>query len=396
MDNDITHHTESKDSMEESQRQMLSIFESIDEPIYVSDPDTHELLYFNNAVQRHVGPIRGRKCFQALQGLDAPCPFCTNDKIFGENLGKSHIWEVKNQIACKWFRCVDKAIRWPDGRMVRFEIATDLSKQKLAEKKLQDGYAELDSRIKDRTAELGSANEALKKKITAHKQLGHALRKERRLLRDLLDLHERERQLVAYEIHDGLAQQLVASLLQLQAYEQQQRHDPAAAKARFETGLGLLADAVGEARRLIGGLRPPILDESGIVAAIEYLISEAAEKGEADVDFKHNLQACRLPAPLENTIFRIVQEGLANARRHSRSKTIEISLLTAEDAIRIQIRDWGIGFDPEQVPFERFGLRGIRERARLFGGVAKIISNAGHGTRVKVKLPNYATPDGLA
>ena len=290
MDKEIARHTESKDYLDDSQRQMLSIFESIDEPIYVVDPNTHEVLFCNETICRSTGPVRGKKCFEAFQGLDAPCIFCTNDKIFGDNIGKSYVWEVQNQITGKWFRCIDKAIRWPDGRMVRFEMATDMSRQKLAEKKLQDNYAELDDRIKERTADLASANEALMKEVATHRKLSQSLRKERRLLRDMLDLHEREHKLVAYEIHDGLAQQLVAALLQLQAHEQQQLHDPIAAKARFDTGLGLLADAVAETRRLIGGLRPPILDESGVVAAVEYLISEAVEKDEAKVDFTHNMQ----------------------------------------------------------------------------------------------------------
>ena len=390
------HFIESKASLELSQNQMLSIFDCIEEPIYAVDPQTYEFLFFNRALERHVGEVRGRKCYQALQGLDKPCPFCTNEKIFGENIGKTHIWETKNRITGKWYRCVDKAISWADGRMVRFEMATDLSDRKRAEKILKDNYEQLDICVKNRTAELAAANEELENKIASHKQLSQILHKERRLLRDLLNLQERERQLISYEIHDGLAQQIVASLLQFQAYEQQKSHDPTQAESRFDAGLKLLAKAVCETRHLIGGLRPPILDESGIAAAIDYLISEENERGELSIEFKHNLHAKRLPSPLENTVFRIVQEALTNAGKHSKSKKIEISLKFDDDYIRILICDWGIGFDPEQVPQDRFGLRGIRERARLFGGFAKITSENNVGTQVKVKLPLPAVSNGSA
>jgi PAS domain S-box-containing protein len=118
-------------------QELISIFDGISEPICVCDPESHELLYANAAVASFFGPdILGKKCYHVLQGLDEPCDFCTNPMIFGENLGNPYIWEFQNRLNGRWYRCIDKAIRWPDGRMVRYEIAIDIHDLKLAEEAL--------------------------------------------------------------------------------------------------------------------------------------------------------------------------------------------------------------------------------------------------------------------
>ena len=223
--------------------------------------------------------------------------------------------------------------------------------------------------------------------ISDRKHAQEALQRERRFLRRLLDLHERERQVMAYEIHDGFAQQLTGALFQLQGFRQQQTKDPQAAQKTFEMGLSSLSGAIDETRRLINGLRPPILDEAGIVAAIDYLICEATEQYGLEVEFVCDLQVSRLAPPLETTVFRIVQESLTNVRQHSGGSKAKVSLTGHDDRLNLEIKDWGIGFNPEEVDESHFGLRGIRERARLLGGKAVVGTSLGHGTRIAIDLP---------
>jgi PAS domain S-box-containing protein len=223
--------------------------------------------------------------------------------------------------------------------------------------------------------------------VSDRKHAQAALQRERHFLRRLLDLHERERQVMAYEIHDGFAQQLTGAFFQFQGFRQQQTKDPQAAQKTFEVGLSSLSDAIDETRRLINGLRPPILDEAGIVAAIDYLICEATEQCGLEVEFVRDLQVSRLAPPLETTVFRIVQESLTNVRRHSGSGKAKVSLTGHDDRLSLEIKDWGIGFNPEEVDENHFGLRGIRERARLLGGKAVVDTSLGHGTRIAVDLP---------
>jgi len=121
-----------------SLEQLISIFDAIDEKIYVSDPESFEILYANEAMKRLLGDdVLGKKCHKVMQDLEEPCDFCTNPLIFGKNLGRTHIWEFKNKKLNKWRRCIDKAIQWPDGRMVRFEMAVDIHHRKVAEEALE-------------------------------------------------------------------------------------------------------------------------------------------------------------------------------------------------------------------------------------------------------------------
>ena len=202
----------------------------------------------------------------------------------------------------------------------------------------------------------------------------------------LLDLQERERQLVSYEIHDGLVQYLTAGLMHLETFANVDDAADAHSLAEYETATKLIRDGLAEARRLISGLRPPILDEQGVAAALEYLVNEA-RKDIPDISFANRTLFGRLAAPLEVALFRITQEALSNIRKHSGAKRAQVELLQHGDLVRLRIRDWGCGFDPAKVQEERFGLQGIRQRAHLLGTTAIIESAAGQGTIVVVDFP---------
>ncbi len=213
------------------------------------------------------------------------------------------------------------------------------------------------------------------------------LKRQERLLRHLLAVQDRDRKLLAYEIHDGLAQQLSGALMLLQGFRELVGTDPKEAWKTFDAGLRTLSQGVSEARRLIGGLRPPVLDESGVVAAIEDLVYEAQEPGGPKIEFAADVQFDRLEPTLENAIFRIVQECLTNACRHSKSEKVSVRLGQRKGYVRVKVRDWGVGFDPAAVRGPHFGLQGIRGRARMLGGRAVIRSAPGKGTRILVELP---------
>lgn len=122
---------------------LIAIVDSIDEPVYVADPSTYELLFVNQATARIFGTPDGRRCHQYFQQRDIPCLFCTNDRIFGPLLGKSHVWEFCNERNKHWYRCIDKAIPWPDGRMVRYEMAIDITARKKAEEERERLHEQL-------------------------------------------------------------------------------------------------------------------------------------------------------------------------------------------------------------------------------------------------------------
>jgi signal transduction histidine kinase len=223
--------------------------------------------------------------------------------------------------------------------------------------------------------------------ITERKRADELLQREYCTLKHLLQASDHERQLIAYEIHDGLAQQLAGALMQFQTFEHLKDQKPRLAAKAYEAGMTMLQQGHFETRRLIAGVRPPILDEEGIVAGIAHLVQEQGRLKHPRVDYHSRVDFDRLAPTLENAVYRIAQEGLANACQHSKSEKVRVSLLQQEDRLRIEIRDWGVGFDAKKVQGNHFGLEGIRQRARLLNGKCNIRSTVGKGTRITVELP---------
>jgi signal transduction histidine kinase len=214
------------------------------------------------------------------------------------------------------------------------------------------------------------------------------LQREQQTLKHLLQSSDHERQMLAYEIHDGLAQELAGAIMHLQTAEHLREARPREAAQSYEAGISMLHRSLAEARRVIAGVRPPILDEFGVVAAIEHLVQDRIAQGSTPhITFQHRVEFDRLAPTLENAIYRIVQESLSNAIRHSQSERVAVELTQQGDWVRILVQDWGRGFRPAEVGEGCFGLEGIRERARLLGGTAQIDGLPGQGARIQVELP---------
>jgi PAS domain S-box-containing protein len=145
---DITERKRAEEKSAQQQEQLLAMFDGMDEVVYVADPETNELLYLNRAAKDSWGDRIGETCHKVLQNRDSPCPFCSNDEIFGKNLGKTYIWELQNEVNRKWYRCIDRAIRWSNEKMVRFELAIDLTERKQMEEALRKSEALLRTLIR--------------------------------------------------------------------------------------------------------------------------------------------------------------------------------------------------------------------------------------------------------
>jgi PAS domain S-box-containing protein len=260
----------------------------------------------------------------------------------------------------------------------------------------QDGTTaptEISSAINQDPAGQPIAVTAVIRDITERKRAEEILRSEHRTLKYLLQSSDHERQLIAYEIHDGLAQYLAGALMQFDVYTHLKETKPKDAAKAYEAGMTMLRQGHFEARRLISGLRPPILDEEGIVAAVAHLVGEERRKKGPKIEYGTRVEFQRLAPILENAVYRIAQEALTNAYKHSQSKTVRIKLVQQGDRLRIEVHDRGVGFRPEDIKEGQFGLAGIRERARLLGGKATIDSKVGKGTRVVVEVPIVARTD---
>lgn len=141
---DITERKKTEEVIRNANAQFSSIMNSLDSIVYVCDMNTYELLFVNNALSDELGLVKGRRCWQALQSDQSePCEFCTNNKLLTEDgkPGETYTWEFQNTINKKWYLVKDKAIRWHDGRIVRLEIATDITESKKAEMTIHESEA---------------------------------------------------------------------------------------------------------------------------------------------------------------------------------------------------------------------------------------------------------------
>jgi len=246
------------------------------------------------------------------------------------------------------------------------------------------GSADELQNLRQRVRDLETALVAENQRLEAANQ---SLLKERSVLQRLLDLHDRDRQLIAYEIHDGIVQDMTAALMFFETAAESLREKGQRAAEHYLHGIQLLRSSIHEARRLINGLRPPVLDEFGLIDAIGNHIEELRSQSAIEIDFEHDVQFTRLAPVVETAIYRIVQEALNNLWQHSRTQRAAVSIHQRDQHVEIVVRDWGRGFDPGQVKPKRFGLLSIRDRARLLGGEALIASAPDQGTTVRVSLP---------
>ena len=199
---------------------------------------------------------------------------------------------------------------------------------------------------------------------------------------------EEERQRIARELHDDTAQRLAALMLQLKVAGQFE--DRAERERRLERVREEIAETAEAVRRIARGLRPPALDEIGLVAALDSLVRSLGRTHAIDIELATKRTGARLDADAELALYRIVQEALANAVRHSRASRVVVSLETDDRVVRAGIVDDGCGFAAGLGYGDDghgLGLLGMRERARNAGGMLEIESEPGSGTRVRVELP---------
>ena len=216
--------------------------------------------------------------------------------------------------------------------------------------------------------------------------------KERQSLWNMLQASDHERQIISYEIHDGLAQYLAAAGMQFQAYDSLRENLPNEAEKAYATAVELVRQAHAESRRLINEVRPPVIDEIGLETAISHLVHEQRKRGGPKIECHSDVQFGRLLPILENALYRITQEALTNACKHSKSKKVTVTMTQEGPDVRLEVRDWGIGFDPQSGKEGRFGLEGIRQRVRLLGGRLAIESRPDSGTLVQVVAPIVEKP----
>jgi signal transduction histidine kinase len=256
-----------------------------------------------------------------------------------------------------------------------------------ARKVAEESHDRLELEILRQNSDLFAANQQLTKEVAKRNEVEAALQEEHRHLRSVLEIYEQDRRLVAYDMHDGFAQPAAAAQMGLQAAIGAYKRDPDKALELVVRSLHQLQQSLAQVRSLMRGLRPVVLEESGLAAAVAQLVEDAKADIEVDIEWSSCVTFDRVSPVLEMSIFRIIQEGLTNALHHSKSNRVSIGMKQIDRTIHVRIEDWGIGFDTSKPRSGHYGLEGIRERARLLGGAVTIESEPGKGTCVEVELP---------
>lgn len=245
--------------------------------------------------------------------------------------------------------------------------------------RLRNTQGELEDRVAERTAELDTANQTL-----------------RRLSARLLQLQDEERRRIARELHDSVGQMLAALSMNLAGV----RADIdllTKTTAVLTDSEDLVREMSKEVRTISHLLHPPLLDEAGLASALRWYVDGFAQRSKIEVELDCPNDFGRLPRIVETAAFRLVQECLTNIHRHSGSPTAKIRLRHSDHQVTVEVEDKGKGIPADKleemssIGIPGVGITGMRERVRQLGGTLEIGSN-GSGTTVQARLPVSETP----
>ena len=224
--------------------------------------------------------------------------------------------------------------------------------------------------------------------VTDRKRADERVTITEQLLRRLIEVQEREKQSLCHEFHDGLMQYAFAARMMLEGWRQTR---PDVEAALVDEAIRCIDAGIGDGRRALRGIRPAVLDDLGLRAAIEDVVNGLAAAG-LEVEQAIDAGIDRVSPEIQTTAFRILQEATSNARKHSGSKRLRIAVRIEKDDLVVEVEDFGRGFDTASPSRSGFGIMGMTERTRLTGGSCSIESVPGKGTTVTARLKTATFP----
>lgn len=254
------------------------------------------------------------------------------------------------------------------------------------------GYAGADDGLGANYLEMcGTAADAEQDQMGSHEQVSPTKVRLYEFSRQLVEAQELKQRQITRDFHDQIGQNLAMLNIAIEiARSQLSRESVARIGERLTDAQNLVDETIERIRDVLAELRPAVLDDYGLTAALRWYVPHVAKRIGIAARFHIDELEPRLPAALETALFRITQEALTNVARHAHAKLVRVSLTVRKRTIRLVIADDGAGFDPKALrkPNQRgsLGLTGMRERAEAYGGRLLITSAPGQGTRVVVEV----------
>jgi signal transduction histidine kinase len=218
------------------------------------------------------------------------------------------------------------------------------------------------------------------------------------LSRRLFHVQEEERRHLARELHDEVGQALTATKLNLKIITPDV---PASAVGRLQDSIQLLDRLLGQVRQLSLDLRPPLLDQLGLVPTVRWLVDEQGQRTGLHMSFTASVDDLKIDPAVQIACFRVVQEAITNVIRHSHAKSVKVDLRREADRLWLNVRDDGVGFDPAAIQrgaerHSSLGLVSMKERTLLVRGGLEVRSARGGGTEIRAWFPLMSQGGGSA
>jgi signal transduction histidine kinase len=254
----------------------------------------------------------------------------------------------------------------------------------LARAKLTEPYGYILKPFSER--ELRTVLEMAIYKSNAERTMRHNSKELKLMSQRVIEVQESERRRLALELHDELGQSLTAIKINLAT---RRLMDATALESFDKNTIGIIDDAILKVRSLALSLRPGLLDDLGLQAALEWMVEQRASAGATHFRLESNLQQQRLPTDIETTFFRVAQESLTNIQRHAQANSVQINLFLHGDTLTLSVVDDGCGMDWETISAKMLegkslGLAGMRDRANLIGATVNFDAPPHGGSEVRL------------
>jgi len=352
---DITERTQAEDALRASEKKYRLLFNDNPLPMWINSMANKNFIDVNNAALISYGYNKEEFLRMKLSDLDS----------FNSSLHKPDVNEKKRTPK---FGGVYEHIK-KNGQKIKVDILTH------------------DIIYEGKPAILSLAND-----ITVKFEAEESLQKSNKALRDLAShietIRENERSHMAREIHDELGQQLTGLKMDISWLNRKINSKDETVKEKIKDTISLIDKTVITVRRIATELRPSILDDLGLIAAMEWQSEEFEKRSEIKSIFSSNVSQLKINTDVATAVFRIFQESLTNVLRHSQATEVISFFRLENNIITLFIEDNGIGFKENEIKNKKtLGLLGMKERIQLINGKYEINGNSGKGTSVIITVP---------